>query len=579
MKAIHLYISALLALMLAGCSSDDAPMTWSDDPNAVIVKAAMAGLKTRSNPTADLQGDNDKVKEFNEGDKIGITFNGETVAYTLTNGNWEPEAGKYLKWKASDGVYYDFKAFYPYEGNAYNSFTPVNDQSDLENLCKADFMDVQKSMKKKPEDNTLDIEFFRKTARIVVNINKFNNQFADGEKVTEIKFFTDGIPYRLDGDGGAGTTYVFLTPTKSADSYSDFIAMTTSSGTQLKKANVGDINGGNSYTFNLTVGKDRIDIESVTVQDWTDGGVLPDGGELTKDDININLDDFDATSLATELNKHPMGAIKVTGTWNNDYFPVFKAYLRNNKSFSISLDLSGVTGLTAIPDHALSGTDGFNFVGSGLSAIVLPSTVTSIGKESFHYTNLTSIDLTNVTSVGACAFWECHELTNVTWPKAACTFGSCPFWGAHYKLLGSQYDTNQFIPSFTIPMNVRLDNGNEDNKGFIREGGIDKLIVPAGYEGICDYFVCTSKINTLVVKGDVDLPKNFMYNTTLYKEVDISNCSQIQPFLNNVVRHNEITVYVKTENLKTEYEKVKAEAEEAGAQDYKNMKFVVKTGE
>ena len=574
MKAIHIYISALLALVLAGCSSDEAPMTWSDDPNAVIVKATVGGLLTRSNPIADLENDKDKLTEFNEGDQIGITSNGETVAYTLTNGNWEPEAGKYLKWKLEDSQY-TFKVFYPYEGNAFGQFTPVTDQSSLENLRKADFMQVFKGFAIIPEDRTLSTTLGRRTARIVVNINKFNNQFADGEKVTDIKFFTDGIPYKLDGDGGVGTTYVFLTQAKEADGYSDFIAMTTSSGTQLKKANVGELKAGHSYTFNLNVGKDRIDIESVTVQDW-DGGLLPDGGELEKEDININLDYYaNADALAAELNKYPMGAIKVTGTWNDDYFPVFKQYLRNNKAFSISLDLSGVTGLTAIPDNALSGTDDYNVAaGSGLSAIVLPSTVTSIGKESFHYTNLSSIDLTNVTSVGARAFGECHELANVTWQKAACTFGSCPFWGAHYKLLGSQYDTNQFIPSFTIPMNVRLDNGNEDNKGFIREGGIDKLIVPEGYDGLCDYFVCTSKINTLVVKGDVLLPEKFMFNTTLYKEVDISNCSKTQPFLNNVVRHNEITVYVKTEELKTKYEELKA-----GAQDYKNMKFVVKTGE
>ncbi len=554
-------------------------MTWSDDPNAVIVKASVGGLKTRSNPVSDLQSEQNKLTEFNEGDQIGITSNGETVAYTLTNGNWEPEAGKYLKWKLEDSQC-TFKVFYPYEGNAFGQFTPVTDQSSLENLRKADFMQVFKGFAIIPEDRTLSTTLGRKTARIVVNINKFNNQFADGEKVTDIKFFTDGIPYKLQGDGGVGTTYVFLTPAKEADGYSDFIAMTTSSGTQLKKANVGELKAGHSYTFNLNVGKDRIDIESVTVQDW-DGGLLPDGGELEKEDININLDYYaNADALAAELNKYPMGAIKVKGTWNDNYFPVFKQYLRNNRAFSISLDLSGVTGLTAIPDNALSGADGYEGnSGSGLSAIVLPSTVTSIGKESFHYTNLSSIDLTNVTSVGARAFWECHELTNVTWPKAACTFGSCPFWGAHYKLLGSQYDTNQFIPSFTIPMNVRLDNGNEDNKGFIREGGIDKLIVPAGYEGICDYFVCTSKINTLVVEGDVEFPENFMYNTTLFKEVDISNCSKRQTFLNNVTRPNEITVYVKTEELKTEYEKVKAKAEEAGAQDYKNMKFVVKTGE
>ena len=464
MKTIHLYISALLALMLAGCSSDDAPMSWRDDPNAVIVKASVGGLLTRSNPISDLQNENDKLTEFNEGDQIGITSNGETVAYTLTNGNWEPEAGKYLKWKP-EGGYYVFNMFYPYEGNAYDQFTPVKDQSSLENLRKADFMQTNINYGTAPDNRTIKAEFERKTARIVVNINKFNNQFADGEKVTDIKFFTDGTPYTLRGDGGVGTTYVFLTPEKGKDDYSDFITMTTSSGTQLKKANVGDLSAGHSYTFNLTVGKERIEIKSVTVQDWTSGGLLPDGGELEKEDININLDDFDVNTLATELNKHPMGAIKVTGAWNDNYFPVFKNYLRKNWWFSISLDLSGVTGLTAIPDNALSGADGYVLYYSGLSAIVLPSTVTSIGKESFNNTNLSSIDLTNVTSVGAKAFRGCGKLTNVTWPKAACTFGSSPFV-YNYKLLGdNQYYEYNRIPSFTIPMNVRLEN-NDNNRFY-----------------------------------------------------------------------------------------------------------------
>ncbi len=408
----------------------------------------------------------------------------------------------------------------------------------------------------------------RKTARIVVNINKFNSQFKDDEKVTDIKFFTNGIPYTLQGDGGVGTTYVFLTQAKEANGYSKFIAMTTSSGTQLKKANVGNLNAGCSYTFNLTVGKDGIDIESVTVQGWTDGGLLPDGGKLEKEDININLDNFDAASLATELKKHPMGVIKVTGAWNDNYFPVFKKYLWNNKIFSISLDLSGVTGLTAIPDNAFSGTDGYDFYGSGLSAIVLPSTVTSIGKESFNDTNLSSIDLTNVTSVGAQAFSNCYNLTNVTWPKAACTFGSSPFMFDD-NLLGDNKG-GYMIPSFTIPMNVRLNNDIDSYKGFIYGGRIDKLIVPAGYDGLCDYFVCTSTIGTLVVEGDVTLPKDFMYNTQIQNEVDISSCSNLQPFLKKVTIDDEITVYVKSEDLKTEYE---------SDSEYSKMKFVVKTGE
>ena len=77
-------------------------------------------------------------------------------------------------------------------------------------------------------------------------------------------------------------------------------------------------------------------------------------------------------------------------------------------------------------------------------------------------------------------------------------------------------------------------------------------------------------IGTLVVEGDVTLPDNFMYNTKIHNEVDISNCSKEQPFLKNVTIDNEITVYVKTEELKTQYE---------SSTDYSKMKFVVKTGE
>ena len=39
------------------------------------------------------------------------------------------------------------------------------------------------------------------------------------------------------------------------------------------------MNYGKSYTYNLTVGKEKLEIESVTVEDWSNGETIP-GGEV-----------------------------------------------------------------------------------------------------------------------------------------------------------------------------------------------------------------------------------------------------------------------------------------------------------
>lgn len=293
MKAFYLYASLCLLALGTSCSTNEDSMTWSDDPDAVIVNVTAGGLQTRSNPIADLTDeDKEKTTQFNENDKIKISYdNKSTITYTLTGGKWEPEEGKYLKWE--DGEH-TFVAWYPSDALwIMGMLRPVKNQSSIEDLQKADFMQTVNNITEIPKDRTLNLTLARRRARVVVNINKFNEQFGSDEKVKSITFFSDGTPYKLSGDGGVGTTYVFLIAPSEASSANEFLSIETTSGAVVKKQAVPEIKEGYSYTYSLNIGKDRIVFGEVTVEPWTDGGVLPDGGNISEN-VTRSLDGITA---------------------------------------------------------------------------------------------------------------------------------------------------------------------------------------------------------------------------------------------------------------------------------------------
>ena len=560
MKRFYLYLSMALTALWTGCTADDEMTTWRDDPDAVIIKATVGGLDSRSNPAGDLLNQNN-LTQFNEGDKIYIRSNNDaTVAYTLTDGKWEPEAGKYLKW-ISEGAY--FSVYYPYIWNG-NSTPTVKDQSDLEKLQKADFMFLYYGTTKIPDNRILELSLARQTARIVITVNHFYNQFETGEKVTDIRLFGDCIPYRLEGDGSAGTKYVFLAPRQDS-SDKEFIAVTTSSGVIAKKLMIPQLRSCTSYSYDLNIGKDRLDIANVSVTDWTDGGVIPDGNlsevfDLDLDYYNKSGQDLEAVlraNIKSDCN------IKVTGTWDDKNFDILENFLTDNP-FRISLDLSKVTGLTDIPDSAFYPRNG----SSGLYGIVLPPSVTSIGRGSFLRTNISSIDLTHVTSVGYKAFQSCYELADITWPVQECTFTKSAFNGTAWS---GSYEKR--AAPFTLPLTVVYANDDDEaNRGFFNGGRFEQITIPAGFKGTYEYLMQSVDVKTLVIEGDVDIPVNLTNNSNVCT-LDISNCSKYQD-LGLFTLQALQTVYVKTKELKEQYENSLGKQENA-----KHIKFIVKGNE
>ncbi len=287
---------AALALMgtLASCQSDD-DFTVARPANAVGINVSVGSLQTtRSNAIAT----NDTQRQFNQGDQISVSTNDqEAVIFQCTsteNQTWtETVAGKFLLWTQP---MLTFSAYYPVTtGTSMTAFTLPTDQSSEAKIALADYMTRQQTCNNE-SGTDINLTLERKTARVIVRISGFGSQYDDDEKtVSNVRIYSQasGIadsnptgnsteiqPY-AQGDGGQGSTYTALVVPGDGDSGARFIRLTDGEGSTLLVKGIPEMQAGNSYTFNLVVGKNRIEVASVTVQDWTTGETLA-GGQATE---------------------------------------------------------------------------------------------------------------------------------------------------------------------------------------------------------------------------------------------------------------------------------------------------------
>ena len=186
------YIGALaFVAMLAACSNEE-EQGINTLSNVVEVTANVGknSIFTRSNPVGKTE---EALSVFNDGDLIRILTNGKTVNYTKSGDNWIPENGDYLCWT---GGVQDFRAIYPYSANEntvntiYSGYVSA-DQSTLDKIAKSDYMWTSRTEPKAPQDRMLELDFQRQTARVVVRVSSFGNEF-DGLKpvLTDVKVYS-----------------------------------------------------------------------------------------------------------------------------------------------------------------------------------------------------------------------------------------------------------------------------------------------------------------------------------------------------------------------------------------------------
>ena len=276
---------ATAGLLLAGCATDsDNSNTWLSDPNAVHVSASVGSIFTRSNPT-----DEAKQTSFNKDDVMGVSNNGKSLNYTFNGTDWQPgNASDYLVWDSD----LKFQCWYPADGkNTFSKGYVQENQSNATEIAKSDYMTAEVTdLKEIPGDRQLKVAMERKTARLILNIQSFNDQFTTDTKVNHIriasKASTDAgetsivnIKPLQNGEGGINTTYTALVAPGEVDGKLYFSTEESTETPLVVKT--GDLKAGMSYTYNLIVGKNKVAVNDITVADWTSGEITGGKAEET----------------------------------------------------------------------------------------------------------------------------------------------------------------------------------------------------------------------------------------------------------------------------------------------------------
>ena len=272
MKRMMGLAAAILAL--SACSeSEDLLSAFHSDPNAVRITAevgkASANGFTRSNPLGATEADQ---KSFNNGDMISVQADGQdAVNYQLNNNEWQPQGGKFLKWESDEMT---FTAYYPasFDGNLDNVTLPK--EYDEASLVANDFMSYSgKQTNTKDNNNKLSLTMNRLMARVVVEIAGFNDQYT-GATINNVNSLSIcGIKAYKHSDN---KFYALIKPCAAQNS-ATFISLDVADGasktTTETLTGIPALTAGNSYTYKLKVGKNKISVSGIYVADWTDGTI------------------------------------------------------------------------------------------------------------------------------------------------------------------------------------------------------------------------------------------------------------------------------------------------------------------
>ena len=268
MKRMMGLAAAILAL--SACSeSEDLLSAFHSDPNAVRITAevgkASANGFTRSNPLGATEADQ---KKFNENDEISVQADGQdAVTYKLVGSEWQPQGNKFLKWEKET---MNFTAYYP--ASYGGVLSQPKSYPDEASLIAADYMSFTGDVKN-PGDNSLKLTMKRKMARVVIEIVKFNDQYAEGTKVNSVTINGDVKAYKQSDN----TYYALMVPCE-AQTGQEFLSLEVGDN-KVKETLTGipALEAGKSYTYQLTVGKNKISVSGITVANWETGKITDNG--------------------------------------------------------------------------------------------------------------------------------------------------------------------------------------------------------------------------------------------------------------------------------------------------------------
>ena len=266
---------AAAILALSACSeSEDLLSAFHSDPNAVRITAqvgkASADGFTRSNPL----GTAEEQAKFNENDEISVQADGQdAVTYQFNGSEWVPQGGKFLKWEKET---MNFTAYYPATFNG--TITQPTEYTSIESLAAADFMSFKGPQSNtKDNNNQLSLTMERKMARVVVEIAGFNDQYA-GATIDNVNSLSIcGVKAYKHNDK---KFYALIKPCEAQNS-ATFLSLDVAEGesktTTEKLTGIPALTAGKSYTYKLTVGKNKVSVKGITVANWNTGTITDNG--------------------------------------------------------------------------------------------------------------------------------------------------------------------------------------------------------------------------------------------------------------------------------------------------------------
>jgi len=338
------------------------------------------------------------------------------------------DTNNYIVWDGTgENAFY---GVYPYNAE-YNSFAIPTDQSG--GVQDADWMTADYTAAK--DEGNVNLNFHHCLAKVTVNITEWNSEFDGAEKVISLpKIYSkgtaltatygdSGVTITATGDDTAidplveGTSYTAIVAPAAYASTDKFMTFTvdgqemTVLATTPKQTN--GLNAGLHYTFNLTVGKHGVGIQSVEVTDWTDRIINDveseeaysniDAAILTADELNA------AVTMALETGETDI-EVTLKPDAPAEMITAIRRAICDTEGVadgSIHLTLKGVT--------TIPGTTNWDGVAFGPGDIY-DEAGEIVDQELV--TQLASINLPDATEIGAQAFYFCENLVSVSAPKA-----------------------------------------------------------------------------------------------------------------------------------------------------------------
>ena len=418
------YMGAFAVIaMLAACSTDDEQGT-NTAANEVKITANVGGnsIFTRSNPL----GTEAEQQSFNENDVISVTTEGKTVIYKKTGEVWAPaNAGDYLVWTGNAQA---FEACYPEKADesTTNSFSVgyvSADQSTVDKIEKSDYMISRETIEKAyiPSDRQLTLNFERQTARVIVKVSGFGDEFkdlnptlsavevysklkvpaGDGDSYAAIKTYKkeesgNNVFYALVSPGDANSTEKFL---KLTVTYNDGEVVNPTQTKELYVTGIPALEKAKSYTYDVKIGKDKATIGSVSVADWGKGDAITGGDAVTTTENAVLI-----IKNALAVGNTNIVIRNLPANADKSVFDAIREALKGANDGSIELTVYGVE---ALPSSA--------FLNCKPLKVINLQDVKSIESVAFQdCIGLKTIYAPIVSSISDFAFADCRNLNSVT---------------------------------------------------------------------------------------------------------------------------------------------------------------------